>query len=344
MQAQVYKPVNTGGNHVLVFSSTPKQINYIAIDDTLCYSIHKARIVEFLKTYTATSYPGCKFAYKVLTSTNIPTAPDAQLTLRRIIMETANVITVTVTGELIGRFADQETAIAASPDNAVVISSPEDFEFLTKAQLRACITSPPEGKVGKTELETILFAQYSGTEVSIPEPKKKGRTKKEPTERAPREKSTTSVYAVLRAALLNGEVVSLEDVAATCGKSLATAKTQLGLIRYAKDESKLDITSGHIEGKLVYVLTESAGNFVFDAVVAKAGRTPRDPNAPKGERAPKTSGACYEVHQYLNANPEMNRKDAIAALVAQGINPATASTQYGKWKSTNKTVTDAPEV
>lgn len=39
------------------------------------------------------------------------------------------------------------------------------------------------------------------------------------------------------------------------------------------------------------------------------------------------------VHSFLDANPDMKRKAAIAALVAQGVNFSTARTQYQRWFS-----------
>jgi len=37
------------------------------------------------------------------------------------------------------------------------------------------------------------------------------------------------------------------------------------------------------------------------------------------------------VHQFLTANPQLKRKEAIAALVDAGVNFSTARTQYQKW-------------
>lgn len=42
------------------------------------------------------------------------------------------------------------------------------------------------------------------------------------------------------------------------------------------------------------------------------------------------------VHGFLNENPEMKRKEAIAALVGMGVNYSTARTQYQKWFSARK--------
>lgn len=42
------------------------------------------------------------------------------------------------------------------------------------------------------------------------------------------------------------------------------------------------------------------------------------------------------VHSFLDENPTMKRKEAIAALVGMGVNYSTARTQYQKWFSARK--------
>lgn len=42
------------------------------------------------------------------------------------------------------------------------------------------------------------------------------------------------------------------------------------------------------------------------------------------------------VHSFLTANPDMKRKEAVAALVNAGVNYSTARTQYQKWFTANK--------
>lgn len=39
------------------------------------------------------------------------------------------------------------------------------------------------------------------------------------------------------------------------------------------------------------------------------------------------------VHAFLSANPDLSRKEAVAALVNEGVNYSTARTQYQKWFS-----------
>ena len=52
-------------------------------------------------------------------------------------------------------------------------------------------------------------------------------------------------------------------------------------------------------------------------------------------RAPRVGGAVAKVHEFLNGpGAGLTRKEAIAALAEQGINPSTASVQYGAWQRT----------
>lgn len=54
-----------------------------------------------------------------------------------------------------------------------------------------------------------------------------------------------------------------------------------------------------------------------------------------GERAPRAGGAVAKVHEFLNGpGAGLTRKEVIAALAEQGINPSTASVQYGAWQKT----------
>lgn len=69
----------------------------------------------------------------------------------------------------------------------------------------------------------------------------------------------------------------------------------------------------------------------------------RDPGAPPARpKATSTTGRVWEIADSLmkgNVLPE--RKAVIAACEAEGINPATASTQYGKWKASKSAVPGA---
>jgi len=42
------------------------------------------------------------------------------------------------------------------------------------------------------------------------------------------------------------------------------------------------------------------------------------------------------VHAFLDANPDMKRKEAVAALIAKGVNYSTARTQYQRWFSNKR--------
>ncbi len=49
-------------------------------------------------------------------------------------------------------------------------------------------------------------------------------------------------------------------------------------------------------------------------------------------------GPVQFVHDFLTFNPELSRKEAIAALVDNGVNFSTARTQYQKWFTAKKAV------
>lgn len=62
-------------------------------------------------------------------------------------------------------------------------------------------------------------------------------------------------------------------------------------------------------------------------------------NAPKVERAISTAASPTKlVWQIADSMPAANRADIIAACVAQGVNAATASTQFSKWRKARATV------
>lgn len=50
----------------------------------------------------------------------------------------------------------------------------------------------------------------------------------------------------------------------------------------------------------------------------------------------KVAGPVARVHAFLSANVDMTRKNAIAALIAQGVTYWTARTQYQRWHSAMK--------
>lgn len=75
-----------------------------------------------------------------------------------------------------------------------------------------------------------------------------------------------------------------------------------------------------------------------DAVVhQKKESAPKEPKDPLARpKATSTTGLVWEIADKLYAaagNQIPNRKEMIAACVAEEINPATASTQFGKWKA-----------
>lgn len=73
---------------------------------------------------------------------------------------------------------------------------------------------------------------------------------------------------------------------------------------------------------------------------------------PKKEKGPKDPTPAYKrmvhyvkstienpvqfVHSFLDSNPDMKRKAAVATLVEQGINFSTARTQYQRWFTAHK--------
>ena len=56
-------------------------------------------------------------------------------------------------------------------------------------------------------------------------------------------------------------------------------------------------------------------------------------DAPSAPKATSTTGKVWMIADRLLATGSTDRKAVIAACVAEGINPATASTQYGKWRA-----------
>lgn len=60
--------------------------------------------------------------------------------------------------------------------------------------------------------------------------------------------------------------------------------------------------------------------------------TPKPRNASTGERAKSdVESPTKLVWQIVDSMPGATRKDIIAACVAKGVHPSTASTQYSKW-------------
>lgn len=63
-------------------------------------------------------------------------------------------------------------------------------------------------------------------------------------------------------------------------------------------------------------------------------KAPREPGAPPPRpKATSTTGRVWEIADRMLAAGSTDRKAVIAACEAEGINPSTASTQYGKWRA-----------
>lgn len=73
----------------------------------------------------------------------------------------------------------------------------------------------------------------------------------------------------------------------------------------------------------------------------KKERAPKDPNAPAGGPPKKTSttGLVWVLADELVASLGRmpTRQEVLAKCTEEGINPATASTQYSKWKGSKNT-------
>lgn len=311
-----------GKNLVLATEATSNTVTFIARTDE-GHVFDKSRVINFLKDYTLVDYPVAKCASKFLQYAATDNQSVIQ-TLRRVIMETAAVVVVNQDGTLVGRFADAQTAATASPETAHVCTQASDLEFLTKPQLITILGDKvPAGKISKDQLVTMAWEFYMGAEVTVPEPKAKRQKK----EKAPKVDKGESFNAVIKRLLLTEfATIDPEQLTVEYAKSIATFRTQLGLIK--AEGEKGTIISGHIAGKLVYFHKDHAPENL-DPATEKATRT----RATGEPRAPKTDGPVYKVHEYLNANPTVARKDAIAALVELGINKSTATTQYGAWKT-----------
>jgi hypothetical protein len=59
-------------------------------------------------------------------------------------------------------------------------------------------------------------------------------------------------------------------------------------------------------------------------------------NPPSEKVGPKEGTVTRRIFDYCDANKDATRKDVIASLVGQGLNPYTVMTQYQKWIATQK--------
>lgn len=81
---------------------------------------------------------------------------------------------------------------------------------------------------------------------------------------------------------------------------------------------------------------EVARLYPDDGVTAPATpRAQREPGeAPAKPKAGSTTGRVWEIAEAMVKGDQLpDRKAVIGACEGEGVNPATASTQYGKWKA-----------
>lgn len=85
---------------------------------------------------------------------------------------------------------------------------------------------------------------------------------------------------------------------------------------------------------------EAAAAIIMKAKKAKKEKGPKDPTPAYKRMAHYVKSAIENpvqfVHSFLDANPGMKRKAAVAALVEQGVNFSTARTQYQRWFTARK--------
>lgn len=87
--------------------------------------------------------------------------------------------------------------------------------------------------------------------------------------------------------------------------------------------------AGHIENVMIETRDEGFGYIV---IAHETTKTPSYKMMYSREHS-RVESPFKIVHAFLDANPTMKRKNAIAALVAQGVNFSTARTQYQRWFS-----------
>jgi hypothetical protein len=67
----------------------------------------------------------------------------------------------------------------------------------------------------------------------------------------------------------------------------------------------------------------------------KAPSPKGDVGGGKGATSAPSKGATAKVWEIANSLPGADRKAIMAACISAGINPATAGTQYSKWRKAN---------
>ena len=270
--------VNNESAIALVHNVTASTISAITFEGDV-----KVRAVEFLKNYKPLElnnapYPPARAALKIINNRFQTPSDGAIKILKGIINMESTIITVTKTGEFLGRFPDVQTAADVSPEDALIIASPADFDTkaFTKAALFALITPAVEGLTAdskKADLAVALFAQYSGTPIEIKEPVKKTRAAK--LDAKPRERSHKDR---LRDLLNAGAILSEQDILAqvyndgyeTTAFTVRTAINNLKTEKHAGKEGVLDIISGKVDGVRVYCLATTVVTFDATAKDSKA--------------------------------------------------------------------------
>lgn len=112
-------------------------------------------------------------------------------------------------------------------------------------------------------------------------------------------------------------------------------KTPFADWRNARHQSMLDAYDAAVVKDEPVIIEEAKG-----ALAAKVEEVSPATKLPAYKVLARQSGATSAiekpvefVHSFLNSNPDMKRKAAVAALVEAGVNYSTARTQYQKWFS-----------
>lgn len=84
-------------------------------------------------------------------------------------------------------------------------------------------------------------------------------------------------------------------------------------------------------GLLTFSIEQEARGWFFKDTSIKTQAETLKAIAAKGAHKSVVAKPVNAVHTFLNANSNLGRKEAIAALVNQGVNYFTARTQYQTW-------------
>jgi hypothetical protein len=104
-----------------------------------------------------------------------------------------------------------------------------------------------------------------------------------------------------------------------------TYTTKANAVRGAK-------RAGHVDNVLVEARDDGFGYVVIAQETTKAPSY----KAMYSREHSRIENPFNVVHSFLDANPNLKRKNAIAALVDKGVNFSTARTQYQRWFSKRK--------